>query len=161
MTPHEASLVELEVDWKERFEEHRRRWPRLPHYLAQDSAFEATLTDWRRFHATTVEVGGELKRRPAEPALAMIALARLGITPPRSLIRDIPDDGKCLEPDVGDAHCWLQIAGRAWRIAGVEDKILLLESFGESKQIDLSSARWSGYIESATAYLDALRPPTI
>jgi hypothetical protein len=161
MTPREAGLIEIEeCDWKERFEEHCARWPKLPRYLAEDSAFEATLADWRRFHFTWVEVDGKPKRRPAESALAMIALARLGIMPPRSLIRDIPrEDGEPYEPDRGDDHCWLQIAGRMWRIMAIEDRILILDSFGEDKQIDLSTAKWENYLKNATAALDAQRQP--
>jgi hypothetical protein len=160
MTPREAGAIELEEpDWKIRFEEHVLRWPKLPDYLARDSAFEATMSDWRRFHFTPVEVDGKLKKRPAGATEAIIALAKLGIFPPRSLREDIPRDGKCLEPDLGDDHCWLQIAGRAWRIIAIEDRMLILDSFGEDKQINLTSARWEKYVEAATTVLDAARGP--
>jgi hypothetical protein len=158
VTPREAGLIELEEpNWRERFEEHCLRWPKLPRYLAEDSAFEATLSDWRRFHWTPVEVEGKLKKRPAGAVEAIIALAKLGIMPPRSLREDIPRGGGCYEPDLGDDHCWLQVAGRAWRIVTIEDKMLILDSFGEAKQINLTSARWENYIEAATATLEALR----
>jgi hypothetical protein len=158
VTPREAGLIELEEpNWRERFEEHKKRWPKLPDYLACDSAFEAVLSDWRRFHWTPVEVEGKLKKRPAGAVEAIIALAKLGIMPPRSLREDIPRGGGCYEPDLGDDHMWLQVAGRAWRIVTIEDKMLILDSFGEAKQINLTSARWENYIEAATAMLEALR----
>lgn len=146
MNPAEAGSIELEEpDWRERFEEHCLRFPRLPRHLAEDSAFEATLKDWRRFHFTEVEG----KRRPAGATEAMIALAKLRIFPPRNLIKDTPRDGKCLAIDVGDEHMWLQIAGRAWRIIAIEDHILILDSFGEAKQIDLTSAKWEKHNQAA------------
>lgn len=152
MNPFEAGQVVIEEpNWHEVFEEHKKRWPRLPDYLACDSAFEATLKDWRRFHATQIE--GSDKRRPAGATEAIIALAQLRIFPPRSLIKDIPRDGKCYEPDLGDEHCWLQIAGRAWRIVAIEDRQLILDSFGEGKQIDLTTARWEKHTEAAVTLL--------
>jgi hypothetical protein len=81
----------------------------------------------------------------------MIALAKLRIFPPRNLIKDVPRDGKCYEPDLGDDHLWLQIAGRAWRIVAIEDKMLILDSFGEDKQIDLNRARWEANTNAALA----------
>jgi hypothetical protein len=154
MSPAEAAAIDLEEpDWRERFEDHCLRWPRLPRYRAEDSAFEATLTDWRRFHSSEDESEG--KRRPAPAVEGIIALARLRLFPPRNLIKDIPRDGKLLEEDLGDAHMWLQIAGRAWRIVAIEDKTLILDSFGEQKQIDLSRAKWTAYTEAALAALRA------
>jgi hypothetical protein len=157
VTPKEAGAIELEEpDWRIRFEEHVLRWPKLPDYLARDSAFEATMSDWRRFHWTPIEVDGKLKKRPAGATEAIIALAKLGIFPPRSLIRDIPRGGELHELDIGDDHCWLQISGRAWRITAIEDRMLVLDSFGEDKQIDLNRARWTNYVESALAVLQGL-----
>jgi hypothetical protein len=162
MTPREAGAIELEEpDWREVFEEECARWPKLPRYLAEDSGFESTLSRWRRFHWIPIEIDGKLKKRPAGAIEGMIALAKLQIMPPRSLARDVPRDNKLFEPDVGDAHCWIQISGRAWRILGVEDRMLLLDSFGESKQINLTSAKWENYLQAACAVLDALRTPTI
>ena len=44
LSPAEATAVEFgEPDWKERFEAHCSRWPKLPRYLQEDGAFEATL----------------------------------------------------------------------------------------------------------------------
>jgi hypothetical protein len=51
---------------------------------------------------------------------------------------------------------WLQIAGRMWRIVAIEDRILILDSFGEPKQINLITARWAEYTKSACAALDAM-----
>jgi hypothetical protein len=152
VTPREAGELELEEpNWRDRFESHCERWPRLPRYLQEDSAFEATLLDWRRFHWTPIEVEGKLKKRPAGATQAIVALAKLRIFPPRNLIKDVPRDGKCYEPDLGDDHLWLQIAGRAWRIVAIEDKMLILDSFGEDKQIDLNRARWKENTDAALA----------
>ena len=38
---------------------------------------------------------------------------------------------------------------RAWRIVAVEDRTLLLDSFGEQTQVDLSRAKWGKYCEKA------------
>lgn len=154
MSPFEAGQVELEEpNWREVFEEECLRWPRLPRYLQEDSAFESVLKRWRRFHFTEVEVDGKPKRRPAGATEAIIALAQLRIFPPRSLIKDIPRDNQCYEPDLGDEHMWLQIAGRAWRIVAIEDRQLILDSFGEGKQIDLTTARWEKHTEAAVTLL--------
>jgi hypothetical protein len=152
MTPREAGELELEEpNWRDRFEEHCLRWPKLPRYLAEDSAFEATLSDWRRHHFTWVEVDGKAKRRAAKAIDGMIALAKLRIFPPRNLIKDAPRDGKCYEPDLGDDHCWLTISGRAWRVVTIEDRMLILDSFGEDKQIDLNRAKWEANTNAALA----------
>jgi hypothetical protein len=156
VSPAEAGAVELEEpDWRERFEQHCASYAKLPRYLAEDSAFEDVLRDYRRFHFAWVEVKGEPKRLPMAAVDAIIALAGKRIFPPRNLIKDVPRDGKCYEPDLGDDHMWLQIAGHMWRIAGVESKMLLLDNlFGEGKQIDLSKAKWEKYVEAA---LEALK----
>lgn len=154
----EAGQIELEEpNWKERFESHCSRWPRLPRYLQEDSAFEATLGDWRRYHSIQVEVDGKPKRRPAGAVEGMIALAALRIFPPRNLIKDVPRDGRCYQEQYDD-HCWIQISGRAWRIVDAADKILVLDSFGEAKTIDLNRARWDGYIQAAIAAMRAAWP---
>lgn len=150
MNPFEAGQVVIEEpNWREVFEEECLRWPRLPRYLQEDSAFESVLKQWRRFHH--IQVDG--KRRPAGATEAIIALARLRVFPPRNLIKDVPRDGKCLAVDVGDEHMWLQIAGRAWRIIAIEDRILILDSFDEPKYIDLTTAKWEKHTEAAVALL--------
>lgn len=152
MSPAEAGAIELEEpDWRERFEAHALRWPRLPRYLAEDNAFEATMKDWRRFH--------RVEKQTPSAVEAMIALAILNIYPPRFLIKDVPRTD-----DMGyqqDEHMWLSIRGEQWRITGVEDRILHLEKRYEDKpetmQIDLNRAKWGKYVEAATALLDHLR----
>ena len=90
VSPAEAAAVELEEpDWKERFEAHIARWPKLPRYLAENEAFEQTLKEWRRFHA--------VDNKPAIAYEGMVALARLKILPPRSLIKDIERTGACFQ----------------------------------------------------------------
>ena len=53
--------------------------------------------------------------------------------------------------------CWFVSEGRAWRILGIEDNMLMLNSFGEEWQIDLSRAKWEKYCDSWAAALEALR----
>ena len=151
MSPFEAGTIELEEpDWKERFEFHCARFPRLPRYLAEDSAYEATLKDWRRFHKEVVDG----KDTPAPAANGIVALTVLGIYPPRSLIRDIPHGGQCFEEQY-DAHMWLVMSQRAWRIIAIEDRMLILDSFGEQTQVDLNRAKWEKYTEKAAEALNA------
>jgi hypothetical protein len=160
MTPFEAGQIEFEEpDWPERFEDHCLRWPNLPRYLAEDSAFEATLTDWRRFHGTPIVVEGKTKTKPAPAVDGMIALAKLRIFPPRNLIKDVPRDG--VAGFQADDHMWLSIAGEQWRITAIEDRMLLLErgfsDAPETKQIDLGRAKWDKYIEAAVSMLEAIK----
>ena len=149
MSPAEATAVEYEEpDWNERFETHMARWPRLPRHLAEDAAFESTLKDWRRFHA--------INDKPALVYDGMIALAVLKILPPRNLIKDIERTSACFAEQVDD-HMWLTMSQRAWRIVAVEDRTLLLDSFGEQTQVDLSRAKWGKYCEKAAEVLEAMR----
>jgi hypothetical protein len=156
VTPREAGQVELEEpDWRERFEEHANRWPKLPPYLAWDNAFEAVMREWRQFHFTWVELGGKAKRNPAGATEAMIALARLKIFPARFLIKDVPRTDACGYQ--ADEHMWLSIRQEQWRITGVEDRMLCLEKRFEDKpetmQIDLAKAKWTKYCDAAAAAL--------
>lgn len=50
---------------------------------------------------------------------------------------------------------WLTMSQRAWRIVGVEDRMLLLDSFGEQTQVDLSKAKWEKHTEKAVEALMA------
>ena len=152
MSPLEAAAVEYEEpDWNERFETHCARWPKLPRYLAEDSAFEATLIDWRRFHRTADD-------KPGTAYQGMVALAALRIFPPRNLIKDVERTGACFQ-DQHDSQMWLTMSQRAWRIIAVEDRMLLLDSFGEQTQVDLSRAKWEKYCEKAVEVLMTLRNP--
>ena len=99
---------------------------------------------WRRWHWTPV---GE-KKQPAGATEAIIALAVLGIVPPRTLW------GLGYQHD---DHMVLMSQGREWRIVGVEDKMMILKSDGEQWQIDLSRATWDKYVEAAAAALEARR----
>src|SRR4029077_3814978 len=147
MSPLEASeVIYEEPNWREVFEEECARWPKLPRYLAEDSGFESTLKRWRRFHAT-----GD---QPAGAVEGMIALAALRIFPPRNLIQHTPRDGVCFEEQF-DNHCWLIMSQRAWRIQTIEDRMMVLDSFGESTQIDMSRAKWDKYIEKAVEAMEA------
>ena len=147
MSPKEAAEILLkEPDWKDRFEFHCARWPWLSRYLAEDSAYEATLKDYRRFHA--------VDDKPGPTADGIVALTGLGIFPPRNLIKDVPRDGKCFE-EQHDDHMWLIMSQRAWRIVAIEDRMLILDSFGEQTQVDLSRAKWEKYTEKAVEVLNA------
>jgi hypothetical protein len=160
MNPREAGRVEYEEpDWPAEFDAECLRWPNLPKYLQEESAFPEIMRRWRRFHATPVEVEGQWKRRPASATEAMIALAKLRIMPPRSAWVDIPH-GNIVEGYQHDDHAWLSLSGELWRITGVEDCMLFLEKMTfddkrEQKQIDLNRARWDQYCESAAAVLEA------
>jgi len=163
MSPAEAgSVLFEEPDWRALFEEQCARWPKLPRYLQEDSAFTEVLRQWRRFHWTPIEVDGALKKNPAGAVEAIIALAKLQIMPPRSAWQDIPRTG-IVEGYQSDDHMWLSIAGEQWRITAIEDKMLCLQkgfqADVETKQIDLNRARWDKYIESAVGVLDAMRAP--
>ena len=99
VSPAEASAIELEEpDWHGRFEQHCARWPRLPRYLQEDSAFESTMQDWRRFHKATIDG----KDTPATAYDAMVGLAKLGIMPPRNLIKDVERTGACFQEQHDD-----------------------------------------------------------
>jgi hypothetical protein len=160
MTPREAGEIELEEpDWHEVFERECARWPRLPRYLQEYSAFESTLQQWRRFHFVWKELDGKAKRYPATAQEGVIGLAKLGIMPPRFLGQDIPRTEATGHQS--DDHCWLSVNQEQWRIVGVEDKMLCLEKGFEDKpetmQIDLSKARWNKYVAAATIVLDTLQ----
>jgi hypothetical protein len=152
VSPAEAAAIELEEpDWRERFEEHCARWPKLPRYLAEDSAFEETLKEWRRWHRD--EHG-----QAADAYTGMVALAVLKILPPRSLIKDIERTGECYQ-EQHDDHMWLIMSQRSWRIVALESRTLFLESFGEKTQVDLSRAKWEKYTEKAVEALMAQQKP--
>jgi hypothetical protein len=160
MSPLEAGAWEYqEPDWNERFREHfDGLWPPRAAQLlstpeqvrlvAEDRAFERTLKDWRRWH--------NVDNKPASAYDGMVALARLRIFPPRSLIRDIERTGACFKEQIDD-HMWLTMSQRAWRIIAVEDRMLMLESFGEQTQVDLSRAKWEKYCEKAAEVLETMR----
>jgi hypothetical protein len=69
----------------------------------------------------------------------------------------MPDRLEGLFQEQIDDHCWFVSEGRAWRITGIEDKMLLLFSFGEQWQIDLSRAKWENYCAHHAAALEAMR----
>jgi hypothetical protein len=162
MSPAEAGAVILEEpNWHEVFERECARWPRLPRYLQEDSAFESTMQQWRRFHFTWIEVDGKVKRFPAGPKEAIIALAKIGVMPPRFLHKDVPRSDET--GFQADDHMWLSIRQEQWRIVGVEDKMLCLEKGFEERetlQIDLSKAKWTKYIAAAVEMLDVLQGQT-
>ncbi len=163
MSPAEAGAIQIEEpDWRAVFEEQCARWPKLPRYLQEDSAFTEVLRQWRRFHWTPIEVNGELKKNPAGAVEAIIALAKLRITPPRSAWQDIPH-GDVVEGYQHDDHMWLSIAGEQWRITAIEDRMLCLQkgfqADVETKQIDLNRARWDKYTEAAVKVLEGMRAP--
>jgi hypothetical protein len=161
MNPAEAAMIEFEEpDWVEEFNLECQRWPRLPRYLREESAFPEIMRRWRRFHSTPVEVDGEWKRRPAPAVEAIVALAKLKVMPPRSGWNDIPRDDETGYQQ--DDHCWMSYAGEQWHIIGIEDRTLFLERMWfeekqrETKQIDLNRANWTNYLESAVAVLEAM-----
>lgn len=78
-----------EPDWRTRFKELiSEQSPKLASCLRQNDAFELVLREWRRWHCTPVTIDGEPKRMPAPAVDGIIALAELGIMPPKSLWGD-------------------------------------------------------------------------
>jgi hypothetical protein len=160
MNPRKAGEVEYEEpEWFAEFDRECARWPRLPRYLQEESAFPEIMRRWRRFHSTPVEVDGEWKRRPADAVDAMIALAKVKVMPPRSAWGDIPH-GDMAEGFQADDHMWLSLAGEQWRIVAIEDHLLHLNKMSfdnkvQTKWIDLGRARWTNYIDAAVAVLEA------
>ena len=160
VTPAEAAAIQIEEpDWRALFEEQCARWPKLPRYLQEDSAFPEVMRQWRKFHWSPVEINGELKKLPAGAVEAIVALAKLEIMPPRSAWNDIPRDGE-LGAYQRDDHMWVSINQEQWRIAAIEDRVLHLQkgfqSDKEIKQIDLNLAKWDKYIQSAETLLMSL-----
>jgi len=159
VSPADAErLSDPEPDWKAEFLAVQR--PRLnwPPEMIQDEAFENTLEAWRRWHYVWREDG---QRYRASEADGVIARARLGIMPPRSLE---PDDARRAEIPCKelqhDAHCWLTFKGSAWKIRAIEDKTLLLwrgwRPHVEYDSIELNSytpMQWSRYCDKAVQLL--------
>jgi hypothetical protein len=145
MSPAEAAESLEEPDWAE-------LWSRLQ---AADDGFEILLRKWREHHFTPVEIDGVWKKKMASSVDGVIALSRLGLMPLRSLTEG---QGGLFEEQIDD-HCWFLSQGRAWRVLGIEDHMLMLNSFGEEKQIDLSRAKWAKYCEAAAAALEAQKGP--
>ena len=140
MSPAEAAAILEEPDWVQRF----------VYSGGSETAFENLLLEWRKWHFTPLDDG---RKKMAPSVDGVIALAKLGVIPPRTL----PDRLEGLFQEQIDDHCWFVSEGRAWRITGIEDKMLLLFSFGEQWQIDLSRARWENYCAHHAAVLEALR----
>ena len=124
MTPAAAAALLDEPDWVQAFEDRG----------SSEFAYENLLTEYRKWHFTVLDDGRKLM---APSTAGVIALAILGIMPPRTL----PDRLPGLFEEQIDAHTWFVSEGRSWRILGIEDKLLCLNSFGEEKQIDLTRAK--------------------
>jgi hypothetical protein len=135
MSPAEAVAITEEPNWI-------ALWATLK---VADDGYEVLLMKWRRWHHVVVDE----QKRLAPSIDGMIALAEMGIMP----VHTHRPPGMFAEQI--DAHCWLVSQGRAWRIRGIEDKTLMLDSFGEQWQIDLSRAKWEKYCEAAAAVLEA------
>ncbi len=142
MSPKETSEILDEPDWAAQFADSG----------GSETAFENILTAWRKWHWTPVVVEGVEKKKMAPSVDGVIALAILGIMPPKTLY-----GAPGLFEEQIDDHMWLSISSRAWRILGIEDQMLFLNSFGEEKQIDLNRAKWEKYTEAAVAVLEAMR----
>jgi len=139
MSPAEAAAITQEPDWIQLFKDRG----------GSEQAFQNLLIEWRKWHWTPV---GE-KKKMAPSVDGVIALAKLGVMPPRTLPDRPPGP---FEPQDND-HCWFVSEGRAWAIVGIEDGMLMLNSFGEEKQIDLTRAKWDKYCEHHAAVLEIMR----
>ena len=143
MSPKEAGELLDEPDWAE-------LWKVLQ---VADDGFETLLRRWREWNFTPIWIDGVQKKKLAPSVDGVIALARLGIMAVSSLTERSPWP---FEEQV-NAHCWFVSEGRAWRVLGIEDAMLMLNSFGEERQIDLARAKWEKYCEGAAAALEAQR----
>ena len=143
MSPAEASAITEEPDWVQVFKDRG----------STESAFENLLIEWRKWHFTPLDDG---RKKMAPSVDGVIALALVGIMPPRTL----PDRPPGPFEEQIDDMCWISISARAWRILGIEDRMLFLNSFGEEKQIDLNRANWEKHTEAAVAVLEAMRDKT-
>ena len=140
MSPAEAAAITEEPDWVQVFKDRG----------STESAFENLLIEWRKWHFAPLDDG---RKKMAPSVDGVIALALLGIMPPRTL----PDRPPGPFEDQVDDQCWFVSEGRSWRILGIEDKLLCLNSFGEEKQIDLTRAKWDSYCAHHAAVLEAMR----
>ena len=138
MSPAQAAALTEEPNWVQMFED------------SHGFGYENVLTEWRKWHATPTDDG---RKMLAPSAAGVIALAELGVMPPRTLTDRPPG----LFEEQHDAQCWFVSQGRAWSIVGIEDKTLFLDSFGDKKEIDLSRAKWDSYCDHYAAVLEAQR----
>ena len=113
---------------------------------AADDGFDALLSQWRRWHWSPIE--GSDKKMPAPATDGVIALAQMGVMPPRNVKRR-PDAFE----EQHDAMCWFQSKGRAWRVWRIQDGWLIVNSFGEEWHIDLKKMKWDNYVAAAAAAL--------
>ena len=140
MSPAEAAAITEEPDWVQMFADSD----------GSEFGFENVLTAWRKWHFTPLDDG---RKKMAPSVDGVIALALLGVMPPRSM----PDRPPGPFEEQIDDMCWFVSEGRSWRILGIEDNMLMLNSFGEEWQIDLSRAKWEKYCDSWAAALEAMR----
>jgi hypothetical protein len=144
VSPAEAAASLEEPDWVAQWEILREA----------DDGFEALLRQWRRWHWSPVETDDGVKMKAPAPALeGIIALAQLGIMPPRRL-KDRPPGS--FEEQIDD-HMWIVSKNRAWRITDVEGPVMKLNSFGDIWEINLSRANWDAYVAGASAALEEQR----
>jgi hypothetical protein len=143
MSPAEAAAILEEPDWVQRFADSG----------GSEIAFENLLLEWRKWHHTICIIDGVEKKKMAASVDGVIALALLGVMPPRNM----PDRPPGPFEEQVDDMCWFVSEGRAWRILGIEDHMLFLNSFGDEKQIDLSRAKWDNYCAHHAAVLEAMR----
>ena len=136
MSPKEAVEIIEEPNWRD-------LWSALQH---SDDGYEVLLTKWRKWNYVVVD-----GRKQLAPSVdGAIALARMGLYPksnhPPGIFVEQHDD-----------HMWLVTEGRAWRIVAIESKTMVLDSFGEPKQIDLTRVKWNRYCDGHAAVLEARR----
>ena len=141
MSPADAAALLNEPDWVE-------LWDALK---PADDGFEVILRRWREWHWTPTDDGRKLMAPSVD---GVIALAHLGIMPQLRMEARAP---RPFEPQIDD-HCWFVSEGRAWRVLGIEDKMLCLNSFGDLRQITMEPAsKWTKYCELHNAALEAIK----
>ena len=147
MSPAEAAASLDEPDWAAMFLD----------LGGEDSAFDAVLSQWRRWHWTPIEIDGVLKKKAASATDGIIALAQAGVMPPRSLT----EAQRRPFEEQHDAHMWLRSKDRSWRILGVQDGVMMLNSYGEEWEINLKRAKWDDYVIAAAAALEQQKGPAM
>ena len=56
---------------------------------------------------------------------------------------------------------WLRSKDRSWRILGVRDGVMMLNSYGEEWEINLKRAKWDDYVIAAAAALEQQKGPAM
>ena len=160
MSPADAAAILIEEpDWRALFEEQCARWPKLPRYFQEDSAFPEVMRQWRKFHwiadrnqgRAQEDAGwrgrGDYRARQAWHHAAALAW------------NDIPRDGETgYQPTT-------TCGSRSARSSGASSRSKtascicrrVFQADVEQKQIDLVQAKWDKYTIAAVELLTIVK----